>query len=283
MLTAIFFIMKRILVPIDFSKEAENASRVAVSIAKKCDGTVYFLHMLDLPIEFTEPTEFMISNQIDPTFFMDMAKKRFQTFLKLPFLKSAKVQTKILYYKAFNGIRDEAKALNIDLIVMGSKGATGIEEIIIGSNTEKVVRSADIPVLVVKELHKKFTLKKLIFASDFALIGKKSFQKVIDFANFFDARIYLLYVNTIHNFETTEDINQHIKDYIKGFIFYNYLITIYNANSVEKGILDFSKSVDADAIALNTSGRSGLSKLFNGSIATEIANHAMLPVVTFKL
>lgn len=275
--------MKRILVPIDFSKEADNAAHVAVSIAKKCDGMVYFLHMLELPVEFSEPTEFMIPNQIDPTFFMDMAKKRFDTFLKLPFLKSVKVQTNILFYKAFNGIQDEAKALNIDLIVMGSKGATGLEEVIIGSNTEKVVRNSDIPVLVVKEFHKDFDIKHLVFASDFDPIGRKSFQKIIDFAKFFDARIHLLYVNTIHNFKTTEESNQHIQDYLKGFIFYNYLITIYNARSVERGILDFSKSIKADAIALNTSGRSGLSKLFNGSIASEITNHAMLPVVTFKL
>jgi len=271
--------MKRILVPVDFSKEAENAAQVAVSIAKKCNGTVYFLHMLELP----ETTEFMISNQIEPTFFMDMAKRRFETFLKLPFLKSVKVQTNILFYKAFNGIQDEAKALNIDLIVMGSKGASGLAEVIIGSNTEKVVRNADVPVLVIKETPKNFVIKHLVFASDFAPTGRKSFQKVIDFANFFEARIHLLYVNTIHNFETTEESSQHIHDFIKGFIFYNYLITIYNANSVEKGILDFSKSIKADAIALNTSGRGGLSKLFNGSIAAEIANHAMLPVVTFKL
>lgn len=271
--------MKRILVPVDFSKEAENAAQVAVNIAKKSNGTVYLLHMLELP----ETTEFMISNQIEPTFFMDMAKKRFETFLKLPFLKLVKVHTNILFYKAFNGIQDEAKALNIDLIVMGSKGATGLEEIIIGSNTEKVVRSAEVPVLVIKEFHKDFDIKHLVFASDFSPIGKKSFQKVIDFAKFFDARIHLLYVNTIHNFKTTEESNQHIQDYINGFMFYNYLIAIYNANSVEKGILDFSKLIKADAIALNTSGRSGLSKLFNGSIATEIANHAMLPVVTFKL
>ncbi len=225
----------------------------------------------------------MIPNQIDPTFFMDMAKKRFETFLKLFLLKSVEVHTKILYHKTLNGIQDEVKDLNIDLIVMGSKGTSGLAEAIIGSNTEKVVRSVDIPVLVVKELHKNFEIKHLVFASDFDPIGRKSFLKVIDFAKFFDARIHLLYVNTVHNFKTTNESNKLIQDFIKGIRFYNYLITIYNARSVERGILDFSKSINADAIALNTSGKSGLSKLFNGSIASEITNHAMLPVVTFKL
>ena len=272
--------MKRILVPVDFSKEAENAAQVAVSIAKKSNGCIYLLHMLELP-EITENYNF--SGQAEPLFFMNMAKKRFDSFLKLPFLKGIEVHTKILFYKAFDGIKDEAKSLNIDLIIMGSKGATGLKEVFIGSNTEKVVRCADVPVLVIKEPLVNFTLNNMVFASDFNSIGKKTFQKVLDFARFFNAKIYLLYVNTIHNFETTEDSLSNIHNYINGFDLNNYTITIYNANSVEQGILTFSKSVNADAISLNTNGRSGLSQLFNGSIGVEITNHAMAPVVTFKL
>jgi len=271
--------MKRILVPVDFSKEAENAAQVAVSIAKKSDGEVFLLHMLELP----ESTEFMLYNQVEPLFFMNMAKKRFETFLKLPFFKSAKVHTKILYYKALNGIKNEAKALNINLVVMGTQGASGITEVIIGSNTEKVVRHCDIPVLVIKEPHKDFKIKHLVFASDFSPPGRKSFQKVIDFCNFFNAQIHLLYVNTIYNFEKTEDSLKNINNFINGFEFSNYTVAIYNDTSIERGILSYSKSINADIIAINTTGRSGLSKLFNGSIASEIANHAMLPVVTFKI
>jgi len=271
--------MKRILVPVDFSEEAENAAQVAVNIAKKSNGEVFLLHMLELP----ESTEFMLFSQIEPMFFMDLAKKRFETFLKLPFFKNVSVHTKILYFRAFNGIKDEAKNLNIDLIVMGSKGVSGLSEVVIGSNTEKVVRHCEVPVLVIKESHKKFNIKQLVFASNFSSTGIKSFQKVLDFSNFFKVKIHLLYVNTIQNFETTENSLKNIDNFIKGFELNNYTITIYNAQSVEKGILSFSKSINADIIAINTSGRSGLFKLFNGSIASEIANHAMLPVVTFKL
>jgi len=271
--------MKRILVPVDFSKEAENAAQVAVSIAKKSDGEVFLLHTLELP----ETTEFMLSSQVEPIFFMDLAKKRFKEFLKLPIFNSAKVHTKILFYRVFNGIKSEAKALNIDLIVMGTKGASGLTEMIIGSNTEKVVRCSNVPVLVIKENHKNFNIKQMVFASDFNIIGQKPFKKVIDFCNFFGANIHLLYVNTIYNFERTEESLININKFINGYKLSNYTVTIYNDTTVEKGIINYSRSINADAIALNTTGRSGLSKLFNGSIASEIANHAMLPVVTFKI
>jgi len=271
--------MKRILVPVDFSKEAENAAQVAVCIAKKSGGEVFLLHMLELP----EPTEYMITNQVEPLLYVNMAKKKFENFLKLPFFKSIKTHTKILYYKTLAGIKDESKALNIDLIVMGTKGVSGLTEVIIGSNTEKVVRRCNMPVLVIKESHKDFNIKQLVFPSDFSLTGKKSFQKVIAFCKFFNAKIHLLYVNTIYNFEKTTETLKNINNFIDGFNFSNYTVAIYNDVSVERGILNYSKSIKADIIGIFTSGRTGLSKLFNGSIASEIANHAMLPVVTFKI
>ena len=166
---------------------------------------------------------------------------------------------------------------------MGSKGATGIKEIFIGSNTEKVVRCSNVPVLVIKEPIKNFTINHLVFASDFNSAGKKSFQNVLNFAHFFNAKIHLLYVNTIHNFETTEFCVDAIDNYIADFDMPKHSVQIYNANSIEKGILIFAKSINANAIALNTHGRSGLSQIFNGSLGVEISNHAMIPVVTFKL
>ena len=57
----------------------------------------------------------------------------------------------------------------------------------------------------------------------------------------------------------------------------------YNDISIEKGILSYARDINADLIALNTHGRSGLSQLFNGSIGQELANHALRPVVTFKI
>ncbi len=60
-----------------------------------------------------------------------------------------------------------AEAHNADLIVMGSHGASGFQEMFIGSNTEKVVRNSDVPVLVVKREEPEFKADKFVFASDF--------------------------------------------------------------------------------------------------------------------
>ncbi|RUA06731.1 MAG: universal stress protein [Flavobacteriia bacterium] len=276
--------MKRILVPVDFSKEAENAARVAVSIAKKTNSEIFLLHMLELPVNIIDPTEIAsVNTGPQALFYMKQANEQFKNFVRKPFFKGVKVVESIQFQLAFSGIIEESKKNNIDLIVMGSQGASGLKEMFIGSNTEKVVRKSDIPVLVIKKRINDFDVKNMIFASDFRTEGKKSFPKVLEFAKIFKPKIHFLYVNTIHNFNTTKEIEKKMDQFINDFEIDNYEKIIYNDISVEKGILSYARDIDADLIALNTHGRSGLSQLFNGSIGRELANHALRPVITFKL
>ena len=276
--------MKRILVPIDFSKEAESAARVAASIARKTDSEIFLVHMLELPVTTIDPAEMnTISSEPQIIYFMKLAHEKFEKFKKLPFLKGLTVIETIQFQHAFSGIINESEKNKIDLIVMGSQGASGLQEMFIGSNTEKVVRRSKVPVLVIKKGEEDFEVNDIIFASDFNKESKSTFQRVINFANLFDAKLHLLYINTIHNFNTTKNIESRIDDFVKDFDFSNYTKNIYNDISIEKGILSYARDMDADLIALNTHGRSGLSQLFNGSIGQELANHALRPVVTFKI
>jgi len=276
--------MKRILVPIDFSKEAECAAKVAADIAKKTGSEIHLVHMLELPVTTVDPAEMnSVSSEPQIIYFMKLAHEKFEKFVNLPFFKGLKVIQSVQFQHAFSGIISESEKNNIDLIVMGSQGASGLQEMFIGSNTEKVVRRSQIPVLVIKKRIEEFKVDNLIFASDFNKESKTTFQRVIDFAKVFDARIHLLYINTIHNFNTTKNIEKRIADFMADFDFSNYTTNIYNDISIEKGILSFARDIDADLIALNTHGRSGLSQLFNGSIGQELANHALRPVITFKI
>jgi nucleotide-binding universal stress UspA family protein len=276
--------MKRILVPVDFSKEAENAARVAASIAKKTNSEIFLVHMLELPVNIIDPTEIAAVNTgPQALFYMKQANEKFKNFVKKPFFKGVKVVESVQFQLAFSGIIEESKKHGIDLIVMGSQGASGLQEMFIGSNTEKVVRKSEVPVLVIKKRKNDFDVKNMIFASDFRTDGKRSFPKVLEFASIFKPKIHFLYINTIHNFNTTKEIEKKMDKFINDFEIDNYEKIIYNDISVEKGILSYARDIDADLIALNTHGRSGLSQLFNGSIGRELANHALRPVITFKL
>lgn len=274
--------MKKILVPTDFSKEAENALKVAAQLAKRHDCEIYLLHLLEIPFQEVDALS-THSPLPEAMFFMKMAHKRFEEVLERDYLKGLIVHETVKAESNFSGVIASCHEHNVDIIVMGSHGASGLKEMFIGSNAEKVVRTSDIPVLVIKNEHANFTVDNFVFASDFKNDNKETYKQAIDFANTFDAKIHLLMVNTPNNFSNTADSKKRIHDFIKNYPFANYSMNIYNDESVEKGILNFSREIDADLIGISTHGRQGISHFFNGSISEDLVNHAKRPVITFKI
>jgi nucleotide-binding universal stress UspA family protein len=274
--------MKKILVPTDFSKEAENALKVAAQIARKHDSEIYLLHMLELPLQEVDALS-SHSALPEAMFFMKLAHKKFENLIASDYLEGLTIHETVKPDSAFSGIIEKCHEHKVDLIVMGSHGASGLKEMFIGSNAEKVVRSSDIPVLVIKNEHKDFQVKDFVFASDFKKDNKETYKQAITFANDFDAKIHLLMVNTANNFTTTSKAKERILNFIKDSPFENYTINIYNDESVESGILNFSKELNADLIGISTHGRQGIAHFFNGSISEDLVNHAKRPVITFKI
>lgn len=276
--------MKKILVPTDFSKEAENALKVAAQLAKKHDSEIYLLHMLEIPLQEVDA---VVGRGQEPLpeamFFMKLAHKKFKEIRASDYLEGLTVHETIQTESDFSSIIDKCHELNINFIVMGSHGASGMKDMFVGSNAEKVVRSSDIPVLVIKNHHESFNVNDLVFASDFKNDNKDTYKQASKFAKAFNSKIHLLMVNTANNFTTTTESKARIHEFIEGNNFDNYSINIYNDTSVENGILNFSKEINADLIGISTHGRQGIAHFFNGSISEDIVNHAKRPVITFKI
>ncbi len=276
--------MKRILVPIDFSDQAKYASKVAASIARKTNSEIILLHMFDIPSDTIDPAGGSnLMGGAQNIYYMKGIRREFQKFIALPFFKGLNVIESVRFHKAFEGVIEESKEKNVDLIVMGSNGASGLKEMLVGSNTEKVVRLSHIPVLVIKQDVNDFEMNNIVYATNLSKDSKKSFQNVIDYATLFNAKIHLLYINTIHNFISTRILNEKIASFTKGFDVNNYTVNVYSDNTIEEGILNFSSELNADVIAINTHKRSGLSQLFSDNIGKDLANHALRPVITFKI
>lgn len=272
--------MKHILVPTDFSPQSEYALKVAAQLAKKFNADIYLLHVLELPLHLAT----VDSGQIpEAVFFMKLAQQKFEKFKAKPYLKDITVHEAVESYKISDGIKHFSKENKIDLIVMGSSGATGLKEMFIGSNTEKVVRNSDVPVLIIKEKVDAFKIDNFVYACDFEDSSFNAYKNAVKFANSFEAKIHLLYVNTPHLFTTTSETQSKINGFIKKLKPKNYTTNIYNDDTVEQGILNFSQSINANIIGISTHGRSGLDHFFSGSIGEDVANHAIRPVITFKM
>ncbi|CAM2810908.1 universal stress protein [Flavobacterium frigoris] len=274
--------MKRILVPTDFSAHAENALKVAAQIAKKSNSEILLLHMLEIPNQMNDA----ITGAASIPEVMLFIKKANETLLKLKdndYLKGIQVTEFVKFEKAFDGILSFSSEHKTDLIVMGSHGVSGIEEILIGSNTEKVVRLSEVPVLVIKKDSTELKGTNFVFASDFSKEIKKPFEKMIAFSKIFDAKLNLVMICTPNSFKSTALSEKIMNDFIADFKITNYSTHIYNDVNIEKGIINFSKTINADLIGLCTHGRTGLAHFFTGSIGEDLVNHAIRPVVTFKI
>lgn len=274
--------MKKILIPTDFSEHAEYALKVAAQIAKKNNSEIILLHMLELPHESSDA---MGSGKEIPEimFFKNAAMRKLEDLMDEEYLDGINVSEAVQFELAFDGIMKIAKKNDVDLIVMGSHGASGYKEMFIGSNAEKVVRNSEVPVLIIKKDEGKFEVNNFVFASDFSDEVKKPFGRAVDFVNHFDATLHLVMINTPNNFKSTSAANEIMNNFLKGFDVSNPVTHIYNETNVEKGILNFANSINADLIGMCTHGRKGLSHFFNGSISEDLVNHAERPVVTFKI
>ncbi len=275
--------MKNILVPIDFSKPSEYAAKMAAKIAKKTNATIYLIHLIELPtgiIDMGSGSSFSIPESI---LYLRKTRDKILEFKQTFFGNKVNVEYFIKLSSPFDGIKKYAEKINADLIIMGSKGHSEFEEIMIGSNTEKVVRSSKIPVIVVKKDDVKIKLKNLVFASNFKEENKEVFSKFLNFANAFNSKIHLLKINTPSQFESTFNAKEKVKTFIKDYNLPKHKINIYNDVSVEKGILNYAKEKKADLIALSTHGRSGISHLFTGSVTKNLSKKALKPLFTVKV
>ncbi|WP_203294472.1 universal stress protein [Luteirhabdus pelagi] len=273
--------MKRILVPTDFSDQAENALKVAAQLARKHDSELYLFHTVELPNHLANSSN--TGAMPESVYFIKLTEKRFADILTRPYLQDLEVFEAIGHEEIYEDIIKAVEVNNIDLVVMGSHGASGFKEMFIGSNTEKVVRTSKIPVLVIKNDHADFNVNDFVFATDFSEECKKPFKEALEVAKLLDAKMHLLYVNTPSGFKTSEQAHAIMENFIAGMNAENYSLHIYNDVSVEKGILNFAKNSKAQLVGMSTHGRKGLAHFFNGSISEDLVNHANMPVITFKI
>ena len=286
--------MKRILVPTDFSEQAGYAMDLACQIALKTKSELVALHVLD----HTGLFDFSSGSSAYPFMgnasgldldqkFLELlyanAEEKCEQFLKTYEKEGLKITKKIKIGSAFHYITEEIDDMKTNLVIMGSKGSGGFEELLIGSNTEKVVRHSKCPVLTVKSKTQIEDIEDIVFATSFKEEDSHVAEELKKLQEVFMAKLHLVRVNTPTNFETNRKINTQANIFIKENNISNYTINIYNDKVEEDGIIFFAEDIDADLIALATHGHSGLVHLLSGSIAEDIVNHAKRPVWTFRL
>ena len=276
--------MKKIIIPVDFSKHSEYALETAAELAKKHNSELVIMHMLELSESILSSSS---SARNEETAFMLMvANRKFETFLDKSFLEGIEITPMIKHHKVLKEVAEVANEIKADLIVMGSRGHSEHDGIFTGSNTEKVVRYSETPVLVVKSKPESVDFQSIVLATDFSEESISAVKNALELLNKLGKKVTLLHINLPNlDFLNTDEIDDRISEFLKLAKLEDHRerVAFTADHNVEDGVLNYARRVNADAVAMITHGRTGLSHFFGGSISEDLVNHTKLPVVTFKL
>jgi nucleotide-binding universal stress UspA family protein len=275
--------MKNILVPTDFSEIANRAADIAISIAEQSGAQIHFLHLLITPVEWIkldkEKEEWFPETLAE----IGHAKNELNNLVKKAEDKGLKSEQFLVFDVGRVEILKHTSFHHHDFVVMGSHGASGAKELFVGSNAQKVLRNATVPVLIVKE-KSEWPVKNVVFASNFEEDVNEPFRTVVKFADLNESNIHLLYVNVPYSFEETDKSLAKMHAFHKSCPRGGTCTTnIYNSLNEERGILKFAESVKADLIALTTHGKTGFINLLSKSITESLANHSETPILSINL
>lgn len=280
--------MKKILVPTDFSKTSITALEVAIDIAKKAGGDITLLHV----VEEATPESFKISGEGHPDDFEDRlftykmlekAKKQLEKLVTDPRFGSVRINGELRIGNPFHGMNTIITEHKVDLVVMGTRGHSKLEEMVIGTNTERVVRHSRCPVLTVHKKPAVTDFKNIVYATAmhkdeevFSRIVKRTQQ-------IYNSTIHLVRINTPGDFQRDRVVKDYMNKFAKTLGLKNFTVNVFNDISEEEGIIYFADSVDADLIALATHGRTGFAHVMAGSIAEDVVGNAKRPVLTLSV
>jgi nucleotide-binding universal stress UspA family protein len=280
--------MKHILVPTDFSEQANYAMEFAAVLAKAISAEITLLHVV---VDGTLPTvnytgEVALPDMQDRLFVMKLVEKGKEELKALsenPIFNGVTLHTELHVGDIYYGVKEIISDRKIDLVVMGTKGASGFEELIIGSNAERIVRHAKCPVLTIHEKVASNEIKTIAYANALEEPDHTCAGIVNDIQQAFGSKIHLVRVNTPNNLKPDHITSPILENIASHSGFSNYETHIYNDASEEEGILNFSTSIDADLIVMATHGRTGLAHLLSGSLAESVVNHTHRPVLTYVI
>ncbi len=278
-------IMKKILVPTDFTALAENGLDQAVKMAKKIDAKVTVLHCLDLANQYSDTETGALYLNSFIKFFDDLKEdtNKKLTAIRDRYKEEVDIQVLFLEGNPKFQIADYANENNYDLIVMGTEGSDGFSEVFFGSVAEKVVRRSLTPVLSMGNKNKNIDLSKIALVSDFRENSHVGYAKALKFIKALGTTLLLARINTPFNFENTGFANKLMDDFAHKYELENYQKEEYNHERFEVGVYKFAQEHDLGLVIIGTHGRSGVTHLFKNSLAEDVVNHLGLPILTFNI
>ncbi len=286
--------VKRILVPIDFSRASREAIRWAKFFARRCQARVHLLHVHHF--------EYPLAGPIAPPPVIsepEIEKRLYDELIELAaeekISKAGDCHVRI--GRPFHEICQLAAELKVDLIVLSTHGRTGWKRAVLGSTAERVIRHAPCPVLVTRSLRrrtKKPAMSKLMVPVDFSDCSTEGLRHAVKLARTFRSRLWLLHVLHFEHYDMPvvvydeKQLDRYIKNsaqtHMDTLVKENDFAGVRHETAIGRGvpareICKYAARVPVDVIVIATHGRTGLPHVLIGSTAEQVVRYAKMPVL----
>ena len=270
----------KILVPTDFSTLSRVAAIYAVELAKAMKAKVILLSVIN--IEATSST--LLNWRKLEKVMIDLALEEADQLMK-----EIKKQVKGDYNFSFKyvqgypveaAIEKFAKANKIDLIVMGTKGASGLKKVLLGSNAAAVINHSSVPVLSVPGDAVFRPVKNMVYASDIVHL-KDEVKLLVKYAKLFNAAVHVLHV-VPNTFVKPIDEQSASADLVKVSGYKKMNFVVIKSEQVAGGVEAFVAKSKPEMLIMFTHKVDIYEKLFGKSVTRQLAFHNKVPLLTFN-
>lgn len=273
--------MKNVLLPTDFSENSWNAIKYALELYKKTTCNFYLLHVTLIPYYTTGDYPIIPTSDILEKTILEQAKdalnKLMQKINKLPKNSKHHFYTLSSYDSFISAVKTHIEEKNIDLIIMGTKGASGLSEVIVGSNTGDLITKVKHPVLIVPEKAVYTIPKEIAFPTDYNIFYQpKILNSITELAKMYDATIRILHV--AKKDEVLTDSQLENKEFLSNFFMdeKHSFHRITNKN-IEEGVQCFIESRDINMIIMVAKNLNLFQRILFKPTVEEISYHIETP------
>ncbi|MGV3640871.1 MAG: universal stress protein [Adhaeribacter sp.] len=267
----------RIVVPIDFSANAKVAAKFALVLARQSKAEVILLHVLPSlgPTMGLGPSEFIKKELIDWT------EAQFSSFTASLPSADLPLSHQIAYGAGVEKVIEPfIAAHDIDLVVMGSKGASGLKKILLGSNTVAVINESRKPVIVVPEHAEIKPICQLVYASDLKQV-ETEVRDLLPYAHLLQTGIKIIHVPPLEYLEHlhTQALEEDLK---RKTGFTQIEVELISGEDIVLAIEHYAAAAHQEMLVLFTRRTGFLEQLFSKSITREIACRNQVPMLVIN-
>lgn len=280
--------MKKILVPTDFSNNATKAVDYAVAIAEKAGAEIILLNALAV-VDTTFSSRKAVFEEYNNALAADMREQLKDLQQAVEKKSNVRITTKFFKGGIADSILKCAVDENVNLIVMGTRGASGIERMLWGSTTAGIIGNTTIPVLAIPKGAEWKGLKNILFATRHFEADDKTLIPILNLAQLEAALVHVAV------FTDTDD--EDLSDYLEhGRLLNAYQQTLparykdvkfttehLEGKEFEDTIEQYIKGYDIDMLAMTTHKRSFWDSMFNRSMTKSMAYHINIPLLAIPV